>query len=409
MRTASVELFTGAGGLALGLEQSGWHHLALVERDRHACDTIRMNKRRGLEPVTSWNLIDRDVKDVRYSELFKDVGMVAGGPPCQPFSLGGKHKGREDSRNMFPEAVRAVRELAPDVFVFENVKGLVRQSFATYFEYIILQLRHPLLCRKGNETWEEHLSRLERHHTSGRTDGASYRVVARRLNAADFGVPQSRHRVFIVGFKESLGCEWSFPTPTHNGERLLWAQWVSGEYWEEHRVSRSQRPSPSPKRLKRIERVRANYTLFPPPGSRWRTVRDALGGLPPPDEGTANQAFRNHEFRAGARAYPGHTGSQFDEPAKTLKAGDHGVPGGENMFVTPGGELRYFTVRESARLQTFPDAYGFSGSWTESMRQLGNAVPVRLAEIVGRSVMEQVSAAHGKEAGHPSARAVQPA
>ena len=86
--------------------------------------------------------------------------------------------------------------------------------------------------------------------------------------------------------------------------------------------------------------------------------------------------------------YPGHTGSSLDEPAKTLKAGDHGVPGGENMLRRPDGSVRYFTVRESARLQTFPDKYVFPGSWTENMRQLGNAVPVTLATSVARSVAD---------------------
>ena len=105
--------------------------------------------------------------------------------------------------------------------------------------------------------------------------------------------------------------------------------------------------------------------------------------------------FANHKLQGGARSYPGHTGSPLDEPAKTLKAGDHGVPGGENMLRTPSGSVRYFSIRESARLQTFPDDFVFHGSWTESMRQLGNAVPVALAEIVARSVKAKLEKAHG--------------
>ncbi|MGA3304360.1 MAG: DNA cytosine methyltransferase, partial [Methylovirgula sp.] len=93
-----------------------------------------------------------------------------------------------------------------------------------------------------------------------------------------------------------------------------------------------------------------------------------------------------HRFQDGARSYPGHTGSPLDEPAKALKAGVHGVPGGENMLRKPDGSVRYFTVRESARLQTFPDGYEFMGSWSETMRQLGNAVPVELARLVGEDV-----------------------
>jgi DNA (cytosine-5)-methyltransferase 1 len=95
----------------------------------------------------------------------------------------------------------------------------------------------------------------------------------------------------------------------------------------------------------------------------------------------------NHEFRDGARPYPGHTGSPLDEPSKALKAGAHGVPGGENMIAFPDGSFRYYTAREAARIQTFPDDYVFAGAWTESMRQIGNAVPVLLAETVGQSIV----------------------
>jgi DNA (cytosine-5)-methyltransferase 1 len=115
------------------------------------------------------------------------------------------------------------------------------------------------------------------------------------------------------------------------------------------------------------------------------TVRDALRDLPDPVLEDTSE-FHNHKFQAGARSYPGHTGSPLDLPAKALKAGDHGVPGGENMMVFPNGALRYFTVREAARLQCFPDGYVFHGAWSETMRQLGNAVPVRLAQVLARSV-----------------------
>ena len=124
-------------------------------------------------------------------------------------------------------------------------------------------------------------------------------------------------------------------------------------------------------------------------GERWRTVRDAISGLPDP-RGEGAGVFANHEFRDGARTYAGHSGSILDEPSKTIKAGTHGVPGGENTLVQGDGSLRYYTVRESARIQTFPDAYRFHGSWTESMRQIGNAVPVKLANIIGASVIKRL-------------------
>ena len=125
--------------------------------------------------------------------------------------------------------------------------------------------------------------------------------------------------------------------------------------------------------------------------SRWITVRDAISDLPDPER-RPNSGVPNHVVNPGARSYPGHTGSPLDEPAKTLKAGDHGVPGGENMLARPDGSIRYFTVREAARLQTFPDDYVFQGAWSEAMRQLGNAVPVRLAETIARSVAATIEA-----------------
>lgn len=385
----SVELFTGAGGLALGLEKSGWHHEALIERNEHACSTIHLNESSGHPLARNWRLYAQDVRSISYETVAAGVDMVAGGPPCQPFSLGGKHGAYNDRRDMFPEAVRAVRELRPRCFLFENVKGLLRQSFATYFHYIVLQLTYPLLVRKADEAWESHLSRLERVHTGGKSVDLSYNVVYRLLDAADYGVPQHRHRVFIVGFRSDLGREWSFPSATHSMDKLLWEQWVTGSYWDEHEVPTKRRP-PIPERLRsRIQRLSADLVLAAPWGDRCRTVRDALAGLPNPKD--KRHTIPNHEFRDGARPYPGHTGSPFDEPSKALKAGDHGVPGGENMIALPDGSCRYYTVRESARVQTFPDDYVFSGSWTEAMRQIGNAVPVNLAAAVGESVMKQVA------------------
>jgi DNA (cytosine-5)-methyltransferase 1 len=120
--------------------------------------------------------------------------------------------------------------------------------------------------------------------------------------------------------------------------------------------------------------------------SPWMTVRDAIADLPPPENTNLAAEIPNHIYIPGARSYPGHTGSPWDEPAKTLKAGVHGVPGGENMLTFPDGQVRYFTVREAARLQTFPDDYYFPCAWGESMRQIGNAVPVKLAEIIATSI-----------------------
>ena len=387
MSIRSVELFTGAGGLALGLEKVGCHHLAMVEFNAQACDTIRYNIAQQQQFAKDWKVYQSDVRNIRYNEIAQSVDLVAGGPPCQPFSMGGKAKGRMDSRDMFPEAVRAVRELQPRYFVFENVKGLLRESFASYFNYIILQLSFPTVVRHEKEDWIEHLSRLEKIQTSGHFPDLSYRVVYRLLDAADYGVPQHRHRVFIVGFRSDLGIEWNFPESTHNLNKLIWEQWVTGEYWDLHKVAKSKRPVMPESLKRRVEILKANHSLIAPEGNRYLTVRDALVGLPDP---RTKNSIPNHEFRDGAKPYPGHTGSALDEPSKALKAGAHGVPGGENMIAFPDASYRYYTAREAARIQTFPDDYIFDSAWTEAMRQIGNAVPMHLAEVVGQSIMNQI-------------------
>lgn len=384
----SIELFAGAGGLALGTANAGFDHSAVLEWDRNACNTIRRNKAARMRHVRDWRVLECDVCDYDFRQHAGEIEFVSGGPPCQPFSIAGKHRGMDDRRNMFPHAVRAVREIAPKAFLFENVKGLLRKGFANYYAYIIQQLMYPEITRKGDEEWTDHHARLEKAVTGGRHKGLKYNVVYQLMNAADYGVPQRRERVLIVGVRSDLGVKFSFPTPTREEDALLYDQWVTGEYWERHRVARSNRPK-IPERIRaRIERLSCLWSsaMLEP----WRTVRDAIADLPEIAPGERCCKFANHFLNPGARAYAGHDGSPLDEPAKTLKAGDHGVPGGENTVRLPDGAVRYFSVRECARLQTFPDEWVLEGSWTESMRQLGNAVPVRMAEVVAERLAEML-------------------
>ncbi|HQX31722.1 MAG: DNA cytosine methyltransferase [Flavobacteriales bacterium] len=381
----SLELFAGGGGLGLGLHKAGFHARAVVEWDKWSCDTIRNNKALGFPLVQGWKVVQGDAREFDFASV-GEVELVSGGPPCQPFSLGGKHRAYEDSRDMFPTAVKAVRELQPMAFIFENVKGITRAAFANYFQYIGLQMAFPELIQRPNETWPQHLARLETRKTSGRQTGLRYNVVTQVLNSANYGIPQVRERVFFVGFRSDLGIEWSFPQCTHSYAALVKSQFGTGAYWERHRVTRQEVEIQRARVGNRLQGLlnAAEADLLP-----WRTVRDAISDLPDPKSRKA-RSIANHTFQDGARPYPGHTGSPLDLPAKTLKAGDHGVPGGENMMVLPNDAYRYFTVRESARLQTFPDSYIFQGSWTETMRQLGNAVPVELARQVGTSVAGQL-------------------
>ena len=189
--------------------------------------------------------------------------------------------------------------------------------------------------------------------------------------------------MIIVGTRADLPLYWVAPEATHSQERLLWEQWVTGEYWERHKVGAGCRPT-MVKSANVVGKIRAHGCK--PQLAPWRTVRDAIGDLPEPTTGRIHIA--NHRFQPGARAYVGHTGSPLDEPAKALKAGDHGVPGGENMIARADGSVRYFSVREAARLQCFPDEFEFPATvaWGEIMRQLGNAVPSRLAEVFGHAL-----------------------
>lgn len=386
----SVELFAGVGGLAMGVTLAGFESQAMVEWDKWACDTIIENQKRGFPLVGDWPLWQGDVRAFDWQSLPEGIDLVAGGPPCQPFSMGGKHRAYGDERDMFPATVDVVRQLRPKAFIIENVKGLTRSSFANYFQYIQLQLEFPEVVRHPDETWTDHHRRLQKERTSGFLHGIglTYKVVPTLVNAADYGVPQRRERVFIVGFRSDLGIKWSFPKPTHQFESLLVSQWIDGDYWERHGVPKKRRPSVPVRFESRVRRLAS--LLLPLEEKPWRTVRDALMDIPDPSN-CATDEFTNHNFQDGARIYPGHTGSPLDLPAKTLKAGDHGVPGGENMMVLENGHVRYFSVRESARIQTFPDGFHFHGSWTETMRQLGNAVPVSLARVVAASVAQKLA------------------
>lgn len=376
----SVEMFSGCGGLALGLARAGFDHLLLVERDGHSVQNVRHNADRGIDHVGHWKVHSDDVRKVDWSTYRGLAEFVAGGPPCQPFSIGGLHKGEEDERDMWPEAVRAVREICPKGFLFENVRGLLRPKFAEHLEWIRLSLTEPKLVQGKNEDRAAHLKRLREHEAEG-----TYHVVVVKVNAADYGAAQKRHRVLFLGVRKDLADGIEPPLPTHSRERLLWEQWVSGEYWKRHGLKK---PAGGPRNAidaRTVKALKASNTV--PEGLPWVTVRDEITSLGDPILGSD---IVNHIYQPGARSYPGHTGSPLDEPAKALKAGVHGVPGGENMIAFGDGTVRYFTVREAARLQGLPDDYEFVGSWTENMRQLGNAAPVQLAEAFGRYLMSVI-------------------
>lgn len=372
----SAELFAGCGGLALGMSRAGFTHTLMAEYDFDAVATARFNKDRALEHIKHWPVAQTDVRDIAWEPLRGQLAVVSGGPPCQPFGIGGKKLGPDDSRDMWPEAVRAIREARPEGFLFENVRNIAGPRFRGYLEWILQHLHRPSEARRAGEFHDEHLGRLM--ELRGRPE---YRVAWQVVNAADYGAPQIRHRVLIFGVRDSRGITPTVMAPTHSRDRLLWDQYVTGTYWDRHGMKR--RPEPANARDQgRLAALRVGGAK--PAGLPWVTVRDALADLGEPD------GKRNHVFQPGAKIYPGHTGSPLDLPSKALKAGDHGVPGGENMMVLDDKTVRYFTTREAARLVGLPDDYLFPRSWSESMRQLGNAVPAQLGEAAGRWLKDMI-------------------
>ncbi|WP_156893241.1 DNA cytosine methyltransferase [Actinokineospora enzanensis] len=398
----SIELFTGGGGLAYALHEAGFRHLLAVELDHRACETLRANVAKeysegapdpkGLR--SKWPLIEGDVHKVDFTRWEGKVSVVAGGVPCQPWSLGGAHKGYDDPRNLWPELFRTVRETRPKAVIAENVKGLLRSSFKPYYDYILRELEAPFERRVDGEDWGDHDKRLIKALKSTKADLTErYDVKMALVNAADYGVPQVRWRVVVVAFRKDLGLvDWTFPEPTHS-EIALWHSQADGDYWE---------------RAERLPREDIVPGILPIHDGKqpWRTVRDAIRGgttrgkkaLPEPVGYKVDHPdFLHHFGWPGAREYPGHTPNDFDRPAKTVKAGVHGVPGGETVLRLDDGSIRYMTVREVARVMTFPDKWELVGPRGEQMRQLGNAVPVELGRVVADSVATALDQAEGSE------------
>jgi DNA (cytosine-5)-methyltransferase 1 len=434
----SVELFAGGGGLAMAVHQAGFRPLLFNEFNDRACETLVASARKTLgvdgllrvegtkpeppDPGQPAPLYPGDVRDLDMSALEGKVDVLAGGPPCQPFSAGGVAKGDEDKRNMFPAMFKAVREIRPKAVICENVRGLLRPSFADYFQYIQNELRLPFEKRDDEARWQDHdahLSRILRGLSPEDSDPDHYKVVMVPVNAANYGVPQVRNRVVIVAFRADLGVDVDrftkyVKTPKFS-EDALWRSMrdEDGPYWQRHQVPdhvRDRVRASLPKKIKEDDYL------------PWRTLRDAIAGygtdtklpaLPPVDLSRLDEKYDfgkkigivDHIGWPGARIYKGHTPNELDRPAKTVKAGVHGVPGGESVILldergrdsaSPDGwtyRHRYMTVRETARVMTFPDEWLGAGPRGEQMRQLGNAVPVVLGEFFANAVAEALAIA----------------
>jgi DNA (cytosine-5)-methyltransferase 1 len=336
-----VSVVSGAGGLDIGLEAAGFTIRACADIDPVSCRTLEVNRAIGLEGKHTFlrnaTIFNVDLAKVSSAHLLAgsglkraDVDLLAGGPPCQAFSVFGRRKGARDPRGRLVfRFYELVRELTPKVFILENVPGLATIDGGTLLDKLLEKLSQP------------------RHRVS-------YKVSTFDLEAADFGVPQFRRRLFIVGNR--LGLEVNPPEQTH------WA------------------PDESDGR------------------SPWVTVATALAGLPFPEAGDLpNHRTRKHSlrmiarFRAlkwGERDNPTRTNKLNPKtPAFTIVVGSD--KGGGKGHIHPY-ELREITPREAARLQTFPDYWVFEGTIRDVIRQIGNALPPLFAAKVGVRILEDV-------------------
>ena len=332
-----LELFAGAGGLAIGLEQSGIKCAALNEIDKWACATLRENR-------PNWNVLEGDIKDFDFSEYENQVEIVTGGFPCQAFSYAGKKLGLEDARGtLFYEFARVVKEVNPLICIGENVKGLLSHD-------------------KG-KTLEGMISIL---------DEIGYNVVpVQVLKAINYKVPQKRERLILVGIRKDIEVGYEYPTP-YNVIYNLSDALKKGELYDTD-VSKSG-GSKYPEHKKQI------LDLVPPKGY-WRDL--------PLD---IQKEYMGKSFYLGG----GKTGMArrigWDEPSLTLTCS----PAQKQTERCHPDETRPFTVREYARIQTFPDDWNFAGSISQQYKQIGNAVPCNLGKELGYSIIKFLNKVHSK-------------
>ncbi|MBD2537562.1 DNA cytosine methyltransferase [Coleofasciculus sp. FACHB-SPT36] len=318
--TTVIELFAGAGGLALGLEKAGLKAKALIEIDKDAVATLRHNR-------PEWNVIHADVSKVSFEGISADV--VTGGFPCQAFSYAGKGLGFEDTRGtLFHEFARCVKTVQPKLFLAENVRGLISHQ-------------------KG-ETLKTVLSVL---------GSLGYNVQYRLLNAVNYDVPQKRERVIIVGTRSDI--RFQYPAPS---AKILTLRDALKD------VPLSEGMKYSPKRAKVMELV--------PPGGCWRDL---------PEDIQKSYMMKSYYLTGGRTGMARRI--SWDEPSLTLTTS----PSQKQTERCHPDETRPFTVREYARIQTFPDDWGFIGGTGSKYQQIGNAVPVNFAYHLGRSIINALS------------------
>lgn len=329
-----VELFAGAGGLALGLEQAGFKSILLNENNKYACETLRRNR-------PEWNVIEDDIKNVDFTHLKGQVDLLTGGFPCQPFSYAGNQLGFEDLRGTLVfEMARAIKEIQPKIFLAENVKGLAENDGGRTLSTIIKVLEDLGYKILENDVYK----------------GMFYKV------------PQKRERLIIIGVRADLYDEFKFekPSPYH---RLLTVR----DALKAGEIHKTDAPASTGQLYPERKREIMSHV---PEGGYWRDLPTDL-----------QKEYMMKSFYLGG----GKTGMarrlSWDEPSLTLVC----TPAQKQTERCHPSESRPLTTREYARIQTFPDDWEFFGSDSQIYKQIGNAVPVNLALAIGKALVKMLN------------------
>ncbi|MFN5991732.1 MAG: DNA cytosine methyltransferase [Dolichospermum sp.] len=361
-KAISISLFTGAYGLDLGLEQEGFHTVTVVEKDCDATKTITLNR-----PFLQESAIPREIQNVSSQELLQEGGrvfnlgralqpgevdLVTGGPPCQPFSTAGKRGSVMDPRgSLFMDFIRIVKEVQPRFFLMENVKGLLSAP-----------LRHRPINQRGKD-----YPPLEPDEMPGSAlkvvlsemKNIGYNVVYNLLEAADYGVPQNRERVIFIGSRD--GETPTFPIPKYCQDGKILPKWRTLKDALTALVDTEvEFMSYAESRLKYLRLLEA--------GQNWKHLPEEL-----------KQEAMGGAYNSGGGKVGFYRRLSWDKPSPTITTSPHQ----KATDMCHPVELRSLTVRESARIQTFPDDWIFYGSVSSKYKQIGNAVPVLLAKEIG--------------------------
>ena len=361
-KAISISLFTGAFGLDLGMEEAGFHTVSVVEKDRDAIKTIALNK-----PLLQKSAIPREIENVSSQELLEEGGkvlnlgralqpgevdLVTGGPPCQPFSTAGKRGSVMDPRgSLFMDFIRIVKEVQPRFFLMENVKGLLSAS-----------LRHRPINQRGKD-----YPPLEVDEMAGAAlkvvlsemKEIGYNVVYNLLEAADYGVPQNRERVVFIGSRDGEPATFPIPKYCKDGKFL--------PKWRTLRDALIGLVDVQPEFMAYSE-SRLKYLSLLKAGQNWKHLPEEL-----------KQEAMGGAYNSGGGKVGFYRRLSWDKPSPTITTSPHQ----KATDMCHPVELRSLTVRESARIQTFPDDWIFSGSVSSKYKQIGNAVPMLLAKEIG--------------------------